>query len=85
MNKSKSVREKTENDIPLAAGKAFRKARFAAFRAGHVVLIVENGKLIKQRLGDREEVLEIIGRVDPRSVKFKKGVKTAIKWADHPV
>ncbi len=84
MSKQRITRITSENDIPLAAGRAFRVARQSAMRAGHTILFIENGNLIKIRAGAPEEIVRSVGRVDPRRVKLKKGVRTTIQWADNP-
>jgi hypothetical protein len=84
MSKRKPARQHTEGDIPLAAGKAFRQARLAALRAGHTVLVIENGKLIKIEPGQEEQVVRVIGTVDAGKIRFKKDEKTKIRWADSP-
>ena len=68
--------DRKERRIPIEANAAFRAAFEATLKAGHAVLVVEDGKLVRLLPDGKREFVKWIGR---RAQAAREG-KVRIRW-----
>ena len=68
--------DRKERRIPVEANAAFRAAFEATLKAGHSVLTVKDGKLLRLLPDGRREFVK---RVEPRK-SVERGGKVPIRW-----